>query len=105
MNCLARSLADMEIKIYKKNNMKVPELQKEMEVISDQLGDAKNKSKHLRDKLVIILDDIEKYLGEETREDFIDLIESRSKLLVTSQEVEEKIILFKIAMRSSKDNM
>ena len=69
MNSLARNLADKEIKIYKKGNMKVPELRKEMEVISDQLGDAKNKSKHLRDKLGIILDDIEKYLGDETRED------------------------------------
>ena len=52
MNSPARSLAVREIKINTQNKEKHPnKLQKEMKAIYDQLGDAKAKSKHLRDKL------------------------------------------------------
>ena len=84
---LTRSLAIMELKVKS-------ELSREKNNISEQLHHAKNRSIHLGDEFAIILKNIEKHLGVETKDTFIDMIESDSKLLVTSKEIEEKMIRF-----------
>ena len=106
LNSLARSLARVERKIFNlQTDFNVrKELTRKKENISEQLNNAKDKNNYLADEFVNILSNIKKHLGIDTKDTFVDIMEIKSQLLITSKEIEEKIILYETARRNLSTN-
>ena len=71
------------------------EMRNKIDKIEEQLNDANIIDRKLNEKRQLILQKINKYLGIQTKEDFLQLINSKNKLLINSKEADEKIRLFK----------
>ena len=98
LNSLARRLARTELKILNCNRdlKTLKELYKQHKKISEQLDDANDINNCLYNKLVIILNNIEKHLGVETKNKFVNLMDRKSKLLITPKEVDDKIKIHEV---------
>ena len=106
LNSLARSLARVERKIFNlQTDFNVrKELTRKKENISEQLNNAKDKNNYLADEFANILINMKKHLGIDTKDTFVDIMEIKSQLLITSKEIEEKIILYETARRNLSTN-
>ena len=106
LNSLARSLARVERKILnlQKDLNVTKELNRKKENISEQLNNAKDKNNYLADEFANILINMKKHLGIDTKDTFVDLMEIKSQLLITSKEIEEKMIFYKTARRNLSTN-
>ena len=62
--------------------------------IEEQLKDAKIIDNLFKVKCKMILQKLEKYLGVRTKDYFLNLINNKTKLLITSREIDEKISLY-----------
>ena len=62
--------------------------------IEEKLKDAKIIDNLLKDKCKMILQKLEKYLNVWTKDYFLNLINNKTKLLITSKEIDEKISLY-----------
>ena len=95
MMSLARRLARSELRIKMTGFVDCVEMRNKIDKIEDQLKDANSIDKKLHEKCRLISQKIDKYLGIQTKKDFLQLIDSKTKLLISSKEIDEKIRLFK----------
>jgi len=91
LNSLARRLARAELRVYSSDYKQLEEIKKKEKKIIEQLQEANDINNHIKDKLIDILDIIDTYLGEKTKENFVTLLNNKTKLLIMYKELEEKI--------------
>merc|ERR1712168_1647560 len=90
VHSLARQLAKLEIREAREGKVLY---QKKKNRLENQLEEAKALRKGIMKKHSVVLDYIEESLGNETKVEFHNLVEKRVKLLITSKEIEEKVLL------------
>ena len=91
MSSLARRLARTELRLRMEGVRNYQELVNQIRKIQEQLDDANKIDQKLKVKYERISQLIETCLGVEDKEDFLQLMINKSKLLITSRELDEKI--------------
>ena len=89
LSSLKRRLARSELRL----RIASLNVDKEFSVKIERLKDAKIINNLLKDKSKMTLGKIEKYLGVQIKDNFLNLIYSKINLLITSTEIDEKISL------------
>jgi hypothetical protein len=101
LSSLTRRLARSELRMRMASLADAEALSIKIEKIEEQLEDAKIIDNLLKDKCKMILQKLEKYLGVRTKYYFLNLINNKTKLLITSKEIDEKISLYADQMKLS----
>ena len=99
LHSLARRLDRIELNILTAGETELREMEKKEKKIVEQLEDANDINDKLKDKLDTILNTIEKYLGAKTKDNFVSLINIKTKLLITSKEIDHKIRLYQAQLK------
>jgi len=99
LNSLARRLARAELRILMSDSEDLDELRSKQDKIVEQLHDANDINNQMKEKLVKITIDIEMFLGVETKDEFVTLLNTKTKLLITLKEIEDKLKLYEVQLK------
>ena len=99
LSSLTRRLARSELRMRMAKFEDAEALSIKIKKIEEQLKDAKIIDNLLKDKCKMILQKLEKYLNVRTKDYFLNLINNKTKLLITSKEMDEKISLYEDQMK------